>query len=183
MGTQGCAVFYTTVDGSPISIIAPATFNGAAIGVPSVTAPVSGVAGSGAISSLTITLNGNTGSGTVSLSNGDSGTISVGSKTTINIPTGTAAPSATFGPVVLNPIALTFSAPGQTQTVQATQAGNGSNTFTNTPINCPNLGSGNISQPGPGVFLIQSVTTSAGQSCSTTITGLGGFSATLRMTF
>lgn len=185
-GTTGCAILVASADGSPISLFSSSgSFSGIAIGAPTVNAAATTLAGSGTITALTVTLSGTSGTGTVTLSNGDTGTVSVGGKVTVNIPTSSSSPgpSPTLGPVILAPSSLTFTAPNQTQIVTATQAGNGSSTFTFTPISCPGPGSGSIAQPAGGVFQVTSLTTSSGQTCTSTITGLGGLTASLSMTF
>lgn len=185
-GTTGCAILAASTDGSPISLFSSSgSFSGIAIGAPNVNAAATTLAASGTIAALTVTLNGSSGTGTVTLSNGDTGTITVGGMVTINIPAGSSSPgpSPTLGPVIVTPNFLTFTAPNQTQIATATQAGNGTSTFTFTPVSCPGPGSGSISQPTNGVFQVTSLTTSSGQTCSSTITGLSGRSAPLNMTF
>ena len=99
------------------------------------------------------------------------------------LPTPTPTPTPTYGAVILSPATLSFNFPGDVRTVTATQSGNTGNSFTFTGITCPNSGSGTISQPSAGTFTVTASTTSSGATCSTTITGLGGISAALTMTF
>jgi hypothetical protein len=77
-GTTGCMYIVTSVNGAPLNFLSSVgSFNAGGVGIPKVNAAITTLASSGTISSTNIILNATGGSGTISLSNGDTGTISL----------------------------------------------------------------------------------------------------------
>ncbi|MBV8074562.1 MAG: hypothetical protein JO140_03955 [Candidatus Eremiobacteraeota bacterium] len=192
-GTQGCFVIYTTADGSPIQAIGSG-FNGAAVGIPNVSAATVTFVAAGTITAMSITLGSGGGSGTVSLSNGDSGSITVGAPATFNIPTSSVtSPPATPGPIGLNPNPVNYASLGQHISVTVTQNGNTNapNPFTFGPVACPGPGGVTINGASPLSVTIAGgnatavydtvVTAGPDSNCHSTVTGAGGISATLTL--
>ncbi|MBV8600945.1 MAG: hypothetical protein JO359_05190, partial [Candidatus Eremiobacteraeota bacterium] len=191
-GTQGCFLVYTTVDGSPISAIGSG-FNGAAVGIPNVSAGSVTFVSSGTITAMSITLGSGGGSGTVSLSNGDSGTVTVGAPVTFNIPSSSVTPTpAAPGPIGLSPNPVNYASLGQHISVTVTQNGNTNapNPFSFGPVACPGPGGVTIN-PSPTSVTIAGgnatavydtvVTAGPDANCHSTVTGAGGISATLTL--